>query len=219
METDERRELKVRDKIRSFKMAPYVSGSLVIINILVFLVCTFGGQMLYNVGVLSPNLFLEKKQYYRLLTSMFLHGDISHLVNNMLLLFGLGAMIEKEIGHTVFAVAYFATGLGGSVASLFYKIFTEQWQVGSIGASGAVFGLIGVLFALAFFSGIDLPNVTPIRMVIVVVYSVYSGMGNPNIDNAAHIGGVVTGVFIGLIMCLFIRQKQSEKDMGGYHED
>ncbi len=200
----------MRETIDKIKMMPYVSGLLVISNILIFLWCTFGSEMLYNVGVLSPYGFFEEREYYRLLSSMFLHGDMAHLVNNMLLLFGLGTMIEKEIGHFTFAATYFLAGLFGGMASLFYKVFTNQWYVGSIGASGAVFGLIGVLLAMAFFSGLNMPNVTPIKMIIVVAYSVYSGMGDPNIDNAAHVGGVLIGILTGLVLCIKIRLKRSK---------
>lgn len=207
--------------LKKIRTAPYVSVGLVLINILIFLWCTFGGELLYNIGVLSPYSFWEKKQYYRLLSSMFLHGDINHIVNNMLILFGLGTMIEKEIGHLTFAGSCFATGIAAGFASLFYKAFIGEWYVGSIGASGAVFGLVGVLLALAFFSGVQMPNVTPLKMLIVVVYSVYSGMGEATIDNAAHIGGVICGVAIGLLMCVRIRVKRRKTEgyIGGYHED
>ncbi len=203
------------------KTKPWVSCGIVIINILIFLWCTFDGNMLYNIGVLSPYSFFEQKQYYRLISCMFLHGDIVHLINNMLLLFGLGTMIEKEIGHGMFALSYFVTGVAGGIASLIYKAFSNEWYVGSIGASGGVFGIIGVLLALAFFSGLKLPNVTPPKMVFVVAYSVYSGMGDPNIDNAAHVGGVLAGILIGLLLCVKIRWKKRSKDVyiGGYHED
>ena len=211
----------MRALLKKIKSAPYVSGGLVIINVLIFLWCTFGGELLYNIGVLSPYSFWEQKQYYRLFSCMFLHGDIHHIVNNMLILFGLGTMIEKEIGHLTFGVSYFATGLAGGFASLFYKAYIGEWYVGSIGASGAVFGLVGVLLALAFFSGVQMPNVTPLKMVIVVAYSVYSGMGEATIDNAAHVGGVLAGVAIGLLLCIKIRLKRrkSEVYIGGYHED
>ena len=89
------------------QMAPFVSGGLVIVNIILFLLCTFGCDLLYNKGGLSPYNFGIEKEYYRIVTSMFLHADIEHLVNNMLLLFGLGAMIEKEVGHLSFAILYF----------------------------------------------------------------------------------------------------------------
>lgn len=214
-------EMVMLEKVRKISMAPYVSGGLLIINILIFLWCTFGGELLYNVGELSPQKFFEKKEYYRLIFSMFLHEDIGHLVNNMLLLFGLGAMIEKELGHITFAVAYFVTGIGGNLGSLIFKIYCGQWNVGSIGASGAVFGLIGVLLALAFFSGLELPNVTPARMILVVGYSVYSGMDNPGIDNAAHVSGLVAGILFGALLCVKIRMKNRDNNVhiGGYHED
>lgn len=211
----------MQDKISRIKEMPYVSGGLVLANVLIFLWCTFDGNVLYNVGVLSPYEFFEKGQYYRLLSSMFLHGDIAHLINNMLLLFGIGTMLEKEIGHVTFTFVYLITGTIGGMASLFYKTVSGQWYVGSIGASGAVFGLIGVLLSLAFFSGIHLPNVTPLKMVVVVVYSIYSGMGDPNIDNAAHAGGAMAGILAGLLLCIIIRIKKRKEKIyiGGRHED
>ncbi len=210
----------MRELMERLKKAPYISGSLVIINILIFLWCTFGGEVLYNIGGLSPYDFFQQKQYYRLISSMFLHGDITHIINNMLLLFGLGTMIEKEVGSITFVISYFITGIAGGISSLFYKLFVGEYYVGSIGASGAVFGLIGMLLSLAFFSGKQLPNVTPIKMIVVVVYSIYSGIGNPNIDNAAHVGGVFAGIIIGLILCIRIRLKKKKHiHTGGCHED
>jgi len=180
----------------------YASGFIIVINIILFLLCTFDGGMLYNIGGISPYSFFEEKEYYRLVSSMFLHGDIQHLVNNMLLLFGLGLMIEKEIGHLAFAAAYMVSGIGGNIVSLFFKIHIGEWYVESIGASGAVFGLIGVLLMLALFLRGRLPNVTPIRILIVIAYSIYSNWGNGRIDNAAHFGGVIVGATAGAAICL-----------------
>lgn len=199
------------ERLKLYKTAPYVSGTLVVINIIIFLLCTFSRNMLYNVGGLSPYNFWEEGEYYRLLAAMFFHADIQHLVNNMLLLFGLGAMIEKEIGHLAFAVIYFATGLGGNLISLLHKAQAGEWYVESIGASGAVLGLIGTLLAIVFFSHLQMPNVTPARIVFVVVYSVFSGMSNTSIDNAAHIGGLVTGVLAGGILCVIIRRREKNR--------
>lgn len=194
-------------KAAALKRAPYVSGALVIINILVFLICTFGGNILYNSGRLSPDTFFAGKEYYRVITAMFLHADIQHLVNNMLLLFGLGAMIEKEVGHLTFLLLYFGSGLGGQAASLLYKTQMGEWMVGSIGASGAVFGLVGLLLAVVFFPYIKLPNVTPARVIFVVFYSIYSGIQDKSIDNAAHIGGLLAGFAVGVVICLVKRKK------------
>lgn len=190
---------------------PFVSIILVIINAVIFLICTFGGEMLYNIGDISPNSFFTKGEYYRVISAMFLHADITHIVNNMLLLAGIGAMLEKEIGHMSFFALYFLSGLGGQAASLGYKLFTDEWYVSSIGASGAIFGLVGVLLAMALCRVTPMPNVTWQRVVLVVVYSLYSGIRAANIDNAAHIGGFVSGFLLGLILCLFLKWRRQRK--------
>lgn len=190
-------------KLKLYRTAPYVSGALVAINTIIFLWCHFTGELPGNTVGISPHLFFENGEYYRIIASMFFHADIGHLVNNMLILFGLGAMIEKEVGHVVFAVLYFIAGIGGNIASLAYKVRMGEWYVESIGASGAVFGLVGVLLALVFISDLNLPNVTPARVLFVVAYSIYTGIGNSDIDNAAHIGGAVCGALLGGIWCMF----------------
>ena len=152
---------------------------------------------------------------------------MEHLVNILLLLFGLGVIIEKDVGHVAFGVLYFLTGLGGNVASLWYKLYTGELMVISIGASGAVFGLIGVLLVLALLPGVEIPNATPLRIVLVIGYSIYSGMNEVNIDNAAHVGGVLCGVVSGFLLFgifrrrLFYKKTQQSDDIedGGYYEN
>ena len=78
---------------------PLVSGALVAINVLVFLACSFTGDLLYGMGRMTAYHVLQEGEYGRILWAMFLHGDVGHIFNNMLLLFFMGAMIEKEIGH------------------------------------------------------------------------------------------------------------------------
>lgn len=196
---------------RPISELPFVSIILVIINAVIFLICTFSGEMLYNIGDISPNSFFTEGEYYRVVSAMFLHADITHIVNNMLLLAGLGAMLEKEIGHMSFFVLYFLSGLGGQAASLGYKLFADEWYVSSIGASGAIFGLVGVLLAMALCRVTPMPNVTWQRVVLVVAYSLYSGIRAANIDNAAHIGGFVSGFLLGLLLCLLLKWRRQRK--------
>lgn len=193
---------------RSISELPLVSIILVVSNAVIFLICTFSGEMLYNIGDISPNSFFGAGQYYRAVSAMFLHADITHIVNNMLLLAGLGAMLEKETGHIGFLVQYLLSGLGGQAASLGYKLFAGEWYVSSIGASGAVFGLVGVLLSMALCRIKPMPSITWQRVVLVVAYSLYSGIRAANIDNAAHIGGFVSGFLLGMLMCLFQRWRR-----------
>ena len=154
---------------------------------------------------------LVKREYARVIWYMFLHSNITHIFNNMVILFFLGAMIEKEVGHVRYLILYMLSGIGGGILSLIYKTLTFDFS-GTIGASGAVFGLDGALLALILFSGRRMANVTPTRVILMIAYSLYSGFTGGNVDNAAHIGGLVTGFLIGIVICMINRRKTSGKD-------
>lgn len=197
-------------KLNNLRYLPIVSAVLVGINVIVFVLCTFTGDLLYNKGELTLWGVLGQKQYLRIVWAMFLHGDINHIFNNMLILFFLGAMIEKEVGHIRYAIFYFVSGIGGNLVSLVYKQVANE-RIGSIGASGAIFGLDGVLLAMVLFSKQKMENVTPIRVVLMIVYSLYGGFTGGNIDNAAHVGGLLIGFTAGMLMCL--AQKNIDKEV------
>ena len=197
--------------MRMRKDIPIVSAVLVAINVIVFLICTFTGNVLYNMGRLDAVDVLVKREYARVIWYMFLHSNITHIFNNMLILFFLGAMIEKEIGHVRYLILYMLSGIGGGILSLIYKTLTFDFS-GTIGASGAVFGLDGALLALILFSGRRMANVTPTRVILMIAYSLYSGFTGGNVDNAGHIGGLITGFLIGIVICMINRRKTSGKD-------
>ncbi len=190
---------------------PVVSAILVAINMIVFILCIFMGNTLYGAGRLTVQGVLANGEFGRVIWAMFLHGDIGHIFNNMLLLFFLGGMIEKEIGHVPYLIAYFLSGIGGNGLSLVYKILTADIS-GSIGASGAVFGLDGVLLAMVLFSGRRLENASPKRVILMIAYSLYSGFTGYDIDNAAHVGGLITGFIVGSVICV-LQRRNSERNV------
>lgn len=192
----------------NWKEKPVVSTVLVGINIAAFLICTFSGDLLYNKGSLDLWNVVVNQQYGRLISSMFLHSGINHLFNNMLILFFLGAMLEKEIGHIRYGVLYFLSGLGGNIISLLSKQMTGDMSA-SIGASGVVFGLDGVLLAMVLLSRKKMPTVTPGRVVLMILLSLYNGYLGQNIDNAAHVGGLLTGFAAGVVMCVIERKREN----------
>ena len=193
-------------KAKRVKDLPIVSTGLVIINVIVFLLCTFTGNLLYNKGMLNISGVLLEREYGRIIWSMFLHSGINHIFNNMVIVFFLGAMLEKEVGHIRYGVVYFLSGIGGNVLSLYWKLLTGT-MTGSIGASGAVFGLDGLLLAYILFSGKRLQNVSPVRVLAMIGFSLYGGYTGRNVDNAAHAGGLITGFVIGIILCIADRLK------------
>ena len=97
---------------------PIVSGILVAANVIVYLICTFTGNLLYNIGELDAAAVLLRGEYGRIIYSMFLHAGIDHLFNNMVILFFLGAMIEKVTGHIQLLLIYLLSGIGANICSL-----------------------------------------------------------------------------------------------------
>uniref|UniRef100_UPI004056371B rhomboid family intramembrane serine protease n=1 Tax=Acetatifactor sp. TaxID=1872090 RepID=UPI004056371B len=196
--------------MRKWKNVPIVSVTLVVVNVIIFIICTFTGDMLYNMGEMGVRGVLAQREYGRIFSAMFLHDDFNHIFNNMLILFLMGTMIEKEIGHKWFLCVYLLSGIGGNLISLFYKVLTYE-RACSIGASGAVFGLDGVLLALVLFAGHRMQDITPTRVLFMVAYSLYSGFTGQNIDNAAHVGGLMIGFLLGIVICMIDKLKGSER--------
>lgn len=189
---------------------PIVSGLLVAVNVIVYLICTFTGNLLYNIGELDAAAVLLRGEYGRIIYSMFLHAGTDHLFNNMVILFFLGAMIEKVTGHIQLLLIYLLSGIGANICSLLYKVMTMD-SMASVGASGAIFGLDGVLLAWILLDGQAMPDVTPRRVLLMIVLSLYSGFTAHNIDNAAHVGGLLTGFAAGALLCALRRRKRNRE--------
>lgn len=184
----------------------YFTALFVIINIVVFLICTFTKDLLYNKGAFYVWSFITDKEYYRLLSAIFLHYDINHLISNMILLFFLGRVVEKHIGHIPFFVVYMLSGIGGNIISGLWELKIEHYSM-SAGASGAVFGLTGALLILVIFHKGKLDEIKWQGVVIMIFLSVYNGFVVDNINNAAHIGGLAIGIVITVIVLLTGRIK------------
>jgi membrane associated rhomboid family serine protease len=129
-------------------------------------------------------------EYYRLLTSMFLHGSILHIGFNMLVLWSLGPQLENLLGHVRFATLYLVAGLGGSVASFWFTPIT----VGSLGASGAIFGLFGAWVVIGRRLSIPIQQILGLIAINIVI-----GFVIPNVDWRAHLGGLVTGALVAAV--------------------
>lgn len=193
----------MRLRLRQLNRQPVVSIALVSINVVVFALCTFMGDLIYK-GGLDAIRVLYYKEYGRIVWSMFLHSGIDHLFNNMLILFFLGAMIEIEVGHIKYAALFFLSGIGGNLLSLYAKAVNQELAA-SVGASGAIFGLDGALLAMVLFSDRQMENVTMPRVMLMIVCSLYSGFTGGGIDNAAHVGGLLTGFAVTTVVCIFRR--------------
>lgn len=149
-------------------------------------------------------------EWWRLLTSMFLHGGILHLLLNMMALVNIGMQLEALVGKTQFLLAYLLCGIAGSIASLWWV--SPEISV-SVGASGAIFGMFGMLLILLLLEREhDWNSKRGIltNMAIVIGINLAYGMRG-GIDNAAHIGGLVAGLVYGFVLLVrtdrYIMQK------------
>ena len=183
--------------------------ALIVINIAVFFILTMFGDtedavfMLQHGAMYEPNI-IEGHEYYRIFTCLFLHFGITHLLNNMVLLGALGWHLELEIGKVRFVIIYFASGIIGNIVSLFYDLTLEQPAV-SAGASGAIFGLMGALLYVVIANRGRLGRLSGRGMLVMVILSLYFGLTSTGVDNLAHIGGLVSGF---LLAVLLYRRKQ-----------
>jgi|GEM_PF-836898 len=145
----------------------------------------------------KENTLINAGQWWRLLTPVVLHGDLMHLLFNSWALFVFGPLVERIYGTLRFAVVYVLSGLGSSIASY---VFNPEAL--SIGASGAIFGLIGTITAYTYVSrhwaGPDATKMQLGQMAVLAIINLAIGFApGSNIDNAGHIGGLITGAIVG----------------------
>ncbi|HUA13783.1 MAG TPA: rhomboid family intramembrane serine protease [Verrucomicrobiae bacterium] len=158
----------------------------------------FSGQLLVHFGGNFGPLTLSG-DWWRLLTYMFVHGGILHIGFNMWCLWDLGALCESLYGRWTYALIYLITGVAAGIASL-------AWNPGvlSVGASGAIFGLAGALIASFYLGEFSLPQVaikgTLRSLLFFAVFNIFFGFMIPHIDNACHVGGLVSGLILGALI-------------------
>lgn len=187
-------------------VGPSVTMATIGINVAVFLAMTLGGaspldptnQQLVNWGAdFGPYTFgLEP---WRALTSAFVHIGIFHIFMNMWCLWNLGRMAEQIYDKGTYIGAYLLCGIGGSIASLAVNPMTV-----SAGASGAIFGIAGLLITTFWMGNLAIPREQTSSIMRSLLgfagYNLLFGAAVPGISNSAHLGGLFTGLFLGGLM-------------------
>ena len=148
---------------------------------------------------LSSTAVLDHGEYYRFITSLFVHFDIYHLANNMLLLGLLGFNLEQEKGRIKFIIIYFISGLGGNAVSFAMRLALNQAVI-SGGASGAVFGLMGAVLGTYLKHKQPVGRLAGRGLLVMIGLSLYVGLTSGGVDNAAHIGGLIFGFLVAFLL-------------------
>ena len=153
------------------------------------------GQVL-NEGALIPAL-VAQGEAWRLLSSVFLHSGAVHLGFNMISLYFLGSFVEVAFGRARFLALYLLSGLAGGLAYLYFGGF----NVPAVGASGAIFGLLGGVLGYALRRGtFSWQNPLIRQLLILLALNLYIGFSVPNISNTAHLGGLAGGFAFGWLV-------------------
>lgn len=186
--------------IASRSQFPIVTILLAAANILVFIWLEMTGStenvlFMLQHGASEWHMVLEKGQYWRLFTCMFLHFGISHIGNNMLVLAIAGSQLEQKLGHFRYGVLYLVSGLAASLASALWMMMTDGSAV-SAGASGAIYGVMGAVIMFTLQERRSLGKGIVRRCAWVVFLLVYGSITQPEIDFAAHIGGLMIGALL-----------------------
>ena len=188
--------IKKNNKLaRTFSIKyPLVTYLLIGINILIYLFMLFGNgnQVIADYGLYKP--LVLNGEYYRIITCMFIHGNIFHLLCNMYSLYVIGPQIESFFGKKKFVFIYFISGICGSLLSMTFGNYL------SIGASGAIFGLLGSMIYFGMSYRAYLGNVVRSQIIPLVILNLGLGFILSNIDNFGHIGGLIGGVLSSMIV-------------------
>ena len=190
-----------------FKTAPVTSIVLIINLLMLIVVSLFGGFNSYNLlrlGALYSPVVISNNEWWRLLTSMFLHGSFMHFLGNAIIgLYVLSGALERLVGSKKFALIYFISGIGAGL------LVTFTSSALTIGASGAIFGALGSLLYIGIYRK-DMMSVKDFQSIKgLVMFNIFFTFLTPGISIGGHIGGIVTGF---LLSYLLIKNKPIEKE-------
>jgi rhomboid protease GluP len=200
--------------MRERNKIPVMTLLLIGINVFVYAYVEWNGSssdtdFMIQMGACYEPLILENHEYYRLITHFFLHFGFEHLFNNMISLLVLGYAIENVLGKVRYLILYFLSGILAGITSIVYNIYISSVYTVSCGASGAIYGLTGALLILLVIGNKGHRTTEVPRYLLFIALSIYSGIQDPSIDNAAHIGGLAAGVVICFIMTKIKRMEVS----------
>ena len=200
---------KKLEKIFSPKK-PVVTYILIVLNLMVFLYGVLhGNDELINMFGNNYEL-VQNGEFYRLFTCMFVHADILHILFNMIALYSIGPVVERYYGKSKFLLIYLVSGLLGSI---FSGVFMTADSI-SIGASGAIFGLLGSISYFTYYYSATLQGILRGSIMPVIIINLVIGFLSSSIDLSAHIGGLIGGILISMAIGIGDKHRKSDQING-----
>ena len=193
----------MEERWRAIQKTSWVNRGLIILNIIYFIYLEIAGSsenvlFMAEHGALYGPFVWEQGEYYRLVTSMFMHFGIRHIINNMIVLWALGDNLERALGHLKYFVFYLCCGIGANSISM--AVSGSNAMVVSAGASGAIFGVVGGLLYAVIANRGQLEDLSAQQLMFMVVLSLYMGYASSGVDNTAHVSGLILGILFGIFL-------------------
>ncbi len=188
---------------------------LVALNVAVYLFEAFlsGNLIWINTAVLATlgqvNYYVLNGAWWQLITAMFVHVGLIHIAFNMFFLYQLGSQLENIFGWRILLLTYFLSGLTGNLLTLF---FLPPYTI-SAGASGALFGVVGVLIMATGILGGNMASAVLNAFILFAINSIF-----PGVNAYAHLGGLLTGSVIGLYKGRELKRRMFERIYEDYPE-
>lgn len=204
--------------MNSGRRRPVVTYILIAANIAVFLVETFSGgstdlAVAYTFGALYTPAVLARGEWWRLVTSMFLHFGPDHLGSNMISLFAVGPYAEAFYGKVRYLILYFVSGICGNLLTMAVELHTGSYAL-SAGASGAICGLLAVFLVFAMLPKTRRAFPLP-RVLGAIALVLLPGVTNRSISMTAHLGGLIGGFVLSLLMTLAMKKRAERRRYSG----
>ena len=189
----------------------------------IFIIACIAVFVLQMVGIVSDNDFaftpsLAFERPWTFVTSVFLHANFAHLLINMFVLFFLGLGLESRIGPIHFVILFLLSGIVGSIG---YMITASNQSIPAVGASGAIYGVLGALAVLTPFAMVYIYGIIPMPMIAVaVIWGLldFFGMFAPgDVAHGAHLGGLFVGVLYGFYLRATVKRRYRKVLLQYYH--
>lgn len=188
-------------KLKAKSKSLIITIALIAINVLIYIISSLISGSIADIDAMTLlrmgakyNPYINRGEIWRLFTSTFLHGGIIHITCNMYSLYAVGGQVERIYGKVKYILIYILSALGASALS--YLLDPRSL---SVGASGAIFGVFGALLVYVIKAKDRLNKGALVNLLAVLGLNLYIGLTIPNIDNFAHIGGLVTGIITSII--------------------
>lgn len=189
-----------KTKVKKDHQIPYLTYGLILINVFFWIVLELSGgstnlNTLLRFGAINSNTFFSGNEYYKLITSMFLHIGAAHLLYNTFGLYIFGSRLEVYMKPWQFLTTYIGAGIVGGLLSVGIHHVTDQLVVAA-GASGAIYGVMGALLVYSWVYRRQFDGLSTYTILLMLVIGIAMGAVTPGVGNLAHLGGFIGGAII-----------------------